>query len=71
MTVPFDHAAKASIEPLPVSRSIAGKRSWLEHHSPATTIKLAALLMMVWMGALVLFALLRRGGFNQTTDDGR
>jgi len=58
MTVRFDHAAKAPIEPLPVSRSIVGKRGWLDDRSPAATIKLGALLMLVWLGALILFALL-------------
>jgi hypothetical protein len=58
MTVPFNHAAKTSIEPLPAGSSISGKRRWLDDHSPAATIKLAALLMVVWMGALILFALL-------------
>jgi hypothetical protein len=58
MTIPFDHAAKAPIEPLPVSRSIGRKRGWLDHHSPMPTIKLAVLLMLVWLGALVLFAML-------------
>ena len=58
MTVRFDHAAKGPIEPLPDSRSIVGKRRWLDDHSPAATIKLAALLVLVWMGAVILFALL-------------
>ncbi len=58
MTVPFDHAAKAPIEPLPVSRSIVGKSKWLDNRSPMATIKLGVLLMLVWMGALIVFALL-------------
>jgi len=58
MTVPFDHAAKAPIEPLPVSRSIVGKSKWLDNRSPMATIKLGALLMLVWLRALILFALL-------------
>ena len=58
MTVQFNHAAKGSIEPLPVSRSGVGKRRWLDDRSPAATIKLAVLLILVWMGALILFALL-------------
>jgi len=57
MTVRFDHAAKAPIEPLPVSRSIVGKRGWLDDRSPAATIKLAP--CSCWyVGALILFALL-------------
>ena len=58
MTVPFDHAAQGSIDPLPVSRPSAGRRRWLDDRSPAATIKLGLLLMLVWMGALILFALL-------------
>jgi hypothetical protein len=58
MTVPFDHGAKAPIEPLPVSRSIIGKRKWLDDRSPMATIALGALFMFVWMGALIGFALL-------------
>jgi len=58
MTVPFDHVAKAPIERLPVSRSIVGKPKWLDDRSPMATIKLGALLMLVWMGALIVFALL-------------
>jgi hypothetical protein len=58
MTIRFDHAAKAPIEPLPVSRSIRRKRGWLDDRSPMPTIKLAVLLMLVWLGALVLFAML-------------
>jgi hypothetical protein len=57
MTIPFDHA-KAPIESLPVSRPMVRKRGWLDDRSPAATIKLGALLMLVWMGALILFALL-------------
>jgi hypothetical protein len=58
MAVQFDHAGKAPVAPLPAARSVARKRRWLEDHSPAATIKLAMLLMLVWMGALILFALL-------------
>jgi hypothetical protein len=58
MTVQFDHAAKGPIDHLPAARSVAGKRRWLDDHSPAATIKLGVLLMLVWMGALILFALL-------------
>jgi hypothetical protein len=58
MTVRFDHGAKAPIEPLPVSRSIIRKRNWLDNRSPTATIVLGAMLMLVWMGALIGFALL-------------
>ena len=58
MTIPFDHAAKAPVEALPASRSIVRKRRWLDDRSRAATIKLGALLMLVWMGALILFAFL-------------
>jgi hypothetical protein len=58
MTIPFDHGAKAPIETLPVSRSIIGKRKWLDDQSPMAAIALGALFMLVWMGALIGFALL-------------
>jgi hypothetical protein len=58
MTVQFDHAAKAPVAPLPAARSVAKKRRWLDDHSPVATIKLGMLLILVWMGALILFALL-------------
>jgi hypothetical protein len=57
MTVPFHHGAKAPIKPLPVSRSMIGKRKWLDDRSPMATFVLGALLMLVWMGALIGFAL--------------
>jgi hypothetical protein len=58
MTIPFVHGAEAPIEPLPVSRSMIGKRRWLDDRSPMMTIVLGAFFMLVWMGALIGFALL-------------
>jgi hypothetical protein len=58
MTVPFDHRAQRPIEPLSASRSIIGKRRWLDDRSPMATIVLGALFMSVWMGALIGFAVL-------------
>jgi hypothetical protein len=35
-----------------------GKRKWLDDRSPMATVALAVLFMLVWMGALIGFALL-------------
>jgi hypothetical protein len=58
MTVQFDHSAEAPIEPLPVTRSIIGKRKRLDDRSPMATVALGVLFVLVWMGALIGFALL-------------
>jgi hypothetical protein len=35
-----------------------GKRKWLDDRSPMATVALGVLFMLVWMGALIGFALL-------------
>jgi hypothetical protein len=57
MAVSFEHRTRRRIEPLSNSRSI-GKRKWLDGRPPMATIVLGALLMSVWLGALIGFAVL-------------
>jgi hypothetical protein len=57
MAVSFEHRTRGRIEPLSKSRSI-GKRRWLDGRPPMTTIVLGALLMSVWLGALIGFAVM-------------
>jgi len=57
MTVPLVHGPKA-IPSLPSSRTTVGKRKWLDDRSPMATVTVGALLILVWMGALIGFYLL-------------
>jgi hypothetical protein len=57
MAVFFEHRTRRRIEPLSSSRSIA-KPKWLDGWPPLATIVLGALLMSVWLGALIGFAVL-------------
>jgi hypothetical protein len=57
MAVSFEHRTQGRIEPLSKSRS-SGKRRWLDGRPPMATMALGALLMSVWLGALIGFALL-------------
>jgi hypothetical protein len=55
MTVPLVHGSKA-IRSLPRPRAaISG--SWFDDRSPMATVAVAALLILVWMGALIGFYL--------------
>jgi anti-sigma factor RsiW len=57
MAVSFEHHTQERIEPRPKSRSI-GKRRWLDGRPPLATVVLGALLMSVWLAALIGFAVL-------------
>jgi hypothetical protein len=57
MTVPLVHGSKA-IGPLHRSHATtSGTRSWFDDRSPMATIAVAAILILVWMGALIGFYL--------------
>jgi hypothetical protein len=61
MAVSFEHHTQERIEPRSKSRSF-GKRRWLDGRLPMATIVLGALLMSVWLGALIGFAVLLARG---------
>ena len=57
MTVPLVHGSKA-IRPLPRPRATTSeKRRRFDERSPMATVAVAALLILVWMGALIGFYL--------------
>ena len=57
MTLPFDHSTHTTLPPRPyIPRS--EKLRWLRRHWPLATITAAVFIMLIWMGALMCFALM-------------
>ena len=57
MTLPFDHGTHTTLAPRPyVPRS--ERLKWLRRHWPLATITAAVFIMLIWMGALMFFALM-------------
>jgi hypothetical protein len=54
MTVPLAHGSKV-INTVTGIRSKAARHRWIDDRSPMATVALSALLILVWMGALVGF----------------
>jgi hypothetical protein len=57
MTLPLDHSTNSCLAPVPCIRR-SDRLTWLRRNWPVATITAGVLITLVWMGALMCFALM-------------